>query len=250
MGTTKHELVSGKVGNLIFYEYRGKPCCRSTPDSIRQTAGMKKSASRFGFAAKISKFLRFQLKPFLSNADDKPMMYGFNKAIMQWLRESKPDENTFSTSNFFIDQFQFNKEASLAALVKQPISTSFSEKGAITIKVPALTPGKDIIAPAGTVNIHYKARVVSVMLDFDRGDCIQVGLRSDKRRGAEAVLEYGKKILPAQKLSLYLQQEERVLMVVVLRILYEVKKGNRLQMVSDERWLPAGVVGACFGVKG
>jgi len=30
---------------------------------------------------------------------------------------------------------------------------------------------------------------------------------------------------------------------------YEVKKGNRLEEVVDNCWLPAGVVGSCFGVN-
>ncbi|HUP13479.1 MAG TPA: hypothetical protein VM187_14745, partial [Niastella sp.] len=126
MGRAKNVMATGKVGNLVFYEYRGQMCCRSAPGSIRQTAGTKKSASMFGLAASVSSYLRSSLNPIFHDPRDKTMLYGFNGAIHKWLREFKPDENSFSTSNFYIDNFQFNSSALLPTLVKKPINAQFA----------------------------------------------------------------------------------------------------------------------------
>ena len=247
MGRAKHVMVTGKVGNLVFYEYRGQMCCRTAPGSIRQTAGMKKSASQFGLAAGASSVIRNNLGPIFHDAHDKPMMYGFNSAIHKWLREYKPDENTFSPNNFYIDNFQFNAAASLSMLVKKPIHAQFSDAGDITIDVPELMPGVDIIAPAGTVQIHYKARVAGCLLRFrKRSDVFDTPGESNKEK-TSIVLKYGEGPLPPQSLLLDLEPVKSALVVVAFSIQYEVKEGNTLTMVTDKSWWPVSVVGSCFG---
>jgi hypothetical protein len=247
MGRAKNLLATGKVGNLVFYEYRGKECCRTAPGTVKQTAGMKKNSSRFGLAARASAYIRDSMGPIFHDAKDKTMLYGFNSAINKWLREYKVNENTFSTSNFYIDNFQFNAAAPMPMLVKKPISARFTNKGTITIDVPELTPGEDIIAPAGTVQIHYKARVTGCVLRFKTNDCILVNpVRRDKR-AAGIVLEYGKQPLPSQKMSLHIQPEKSALVVVAFSIQYEVKRDDVLEMVTDNSWWPVSVVGSCFG---
>src|SRR5690349_7591902 len=117
MGRAKNLLATGKVGNLVFYEYRGKECCRTAPGTVKQTAGMKRNSSRFGLAAQASSYLRAYLEPMMHDAKDKIMLYGFNAAINKWLREFQVNEHTCSVSNFYIDNFQFNAAALLPVLV-------------------------------------------------------------------------------------------------------------------------------------
>src|SRR5262245_16359958 len=102
MGSANNSLFKGRVGNLVFYEYRGKPCCRTVPDYVKQTAATKKSSSQFRIAVRASGYLRAQMKHFLPDPKDKPMLYGFNNAILQWIRACQPDENSFLASNFFV----------------------------------------------------------------------------------------------------------------------------------------------------
>lgn len=247
MGRAKHVLATGKVGNLIFYEYRGQMCCRSAPGSIRQTKGMKKSASQFGLAAQTSSYIRSSIGTIFHDASDKAMLYGFNTAINKWMREYKVTENTFSASNFYIDNFQFNAAAPMSMLVKKPVSARFTDAGAITVNVPELIPGVDIIAPAGTVQIHYNARVTGCSFCFRTNSCMLVNpVRRDKR-AASIVLEYGEQPLPQQNLSLHIQLEKSALVVVVFSIQYEIKAGKGTEMIMDKKWWPVSVVGSCFG---
>jgi hypothetical protein len=247
MGRAKHVMATGKVGPLIFYEYRGKMCCRTAPGSIRQTAGTKKSASQFGLAASTSRYLRDSLSSIFHDARDKTMLYGFNSAVHKWLREYKPEENTFSTSNFYIDNFQFNTAASLPMLVKKNIRTQFSDSGDISIDVPELIPGVDIIAPAGTGQIHYKARVASCLFRFGKRPFAidSPGMTNKHKTGV--VVEYSERPLPPQSLLLHMEPVKSALMVVVFSIQYEVKVSNVLEMVTDKSWWPVSVVGSCFG---
>lgn len=247
MGRAKHVLATGKVGNLVFYEYRGQMCCRTAPGSIRQTAGMKKSASQFGLAASASSYIRNNLSPIFHDSLDKTMMYGFNSAVHKWLREYKPDENTFSTNNFYIDNFQFNAAASLPMLVKKPIRTQFSDAGDITIDVPKLMPGVDIIAPAGTVQIHYNAYVAGCLFRFGKRSTVIDTPGEANKYKTSIVLKYGERPLPPQSLLLNMEPVKSALVVVAFSIQYEVKEGNTLTMVTDKSWWPVSVVGSCFG---
>ena len=249
MGRAKNLLATGKVGNLIFYEYRGQQCCRTAPGTVKQTAGMKKNSSRFGLAACASGYLRSYLEPIFHDAKDKTMLYGFNSAINKWLREFQPNENTFSTSNFYIDNFQFNQQALLPVLVKKPINARFTGSGAITIDVPELMPGTDIIAPPNTVHIHYKARVTGCVLDFNRNYCFHVHHNRDDKRNDRITLEYGEQPLPPQSISLQIQPMQRALIVVVFGLQYEVRQGKKTALLTDKSWLPVGVVGSCFGMR-
>lgn len=247
MGRVKNLLATGKVGNLVFYEYRGKECVRTAPGTIKQTAGMKKNSSRFGLAARASAYIRDSMGRIFHDEKDKTMLYGFNTAINKWLREYKVNADTFSTSNFYIDNFQFNAAAPMSMLIKKPVDARFSNTGAITVDVPELIPGTDIIAPAGTVQIHYKACVTGVTLWFKDNRCDLVNpVRRDKR-AAGVVLEYSKQPLPSQKLSLHIQPEKSALVVVAFSIQYEVRRGDVLEMITDKSWWPVSVVGSCFG---
>lgn len=56
--------LSGHVGDLIFYERNGKPCCRKMPqygpDSM--SAASKQSSREFAKASKAAKLIRSALK--------------------------------------------------------------------------------------------------------------------------------------------------------------------------------------------
>jgi hypothetical protein len=242
-------MATGKVGPLIFYEYRGQMCCRTAPGSIRQTAATKKSASQFGLAASASRCLRDSLSSIFHDALDKTMFYGFNSAVYKWLREYKPEENTFSTSNFYIDNFQFNTAASLPMLVKKPIRTQFSDAGDITIDVPELMPGVDIIAPAGTGQIHYKARVAGCLFRFGKRPYVIDSPRITNKHKTGVVLEYGERPLLPQSLLLHMEPVKSALVVVVFSMQYEVKESKTMTLVTDKNWWPVSVVGSCFGSR-
>lgn len=249
MGRAKHVMATGKVGPLIFYEYRGQMCCRTAPGSIRQTAETKKSASQFGLAASTSRYLRDSLSSIFHDDLDKTMLYGFNGAIHKWLREYRPNENTFSTSNFYIDNFQFNAAASLPMLVKKPIRAQFSDAGDITVDVPELIPGVDIIAPAGAAQIHYKARVAGCLFRFGKRPYIIDTPATTNKHKTGIVLEYGERPLPPQSLSLHMEPVKSALMVVAFSIQYEVKLSKTPELVTDKSWWPVSVVGSCFGSR-
>ncbi|MCS3799602.1 hypothetical protein [Niastella sp. OAS944] len=247
MGRAKNLMATGKVGKLIFYEYRGIMCCRTAPGSVRQTAATKKSAAQFGLAVKASSCLRDSFYRILHDAQDKTMLYGFNSAMHKWLHEYQPNENTYSTSNFYIDNFQFNAAASMSMLVKKTVRTNFSEQGDITIDVPELIPGVDIIAPAGTAKIHYNARVAGCLFRFGkRSDVFDTPGTTEKHK-TSVILEYGERPLRKQTLSLDMEPVKGALVVVAFSIQYEVKEGKSLTMVTDKSWWPVSVVGSCFG---
>jgi hypothetical protein len=248
MGKTNGAINSGRVGNVIYYTYRGKPCCRSVPSHVRQTTATKQRATEFGVAVRLSYLVRKYFKSILPDEKDKRMLYGLNNAALQWFRTSNLNEDTFTTNNFFIDQFQFNAEALLPALVKRQVITDFSQPNGIAVLIPGLMPGKDIVAPAGTKNIYWQIGVTKVRINFKEFRC-SVGTTKDMLKKVIEI-PYSDQPLPAQQITFPYRLSKSALTVVALCLRYETEVKGKLQMVTDKRWLPGSIIGSCFGSGG
>lgn len=51
-------IFSGKLGNLVGYKRNGKPCLRSMPEKVTQTAGTRRASQRFGMASSKGALIR------------------------------------------------------------------------------------------------------------------------------------------------------------------------------------------------
>jgi hypothetical protein len=74
MAKPTHIVLNGKLGNLVFYEFRGVPCTRTLPSKVRQTKATKKSARLFGRATSLSAALRGGLGNFLPQDKGRRIM--------------------------------------------------------------------------------------------------------------------------------------------------------------------------------
>ncbi len=77
--------VTGKIANLIFYQWKGIPCSRIMPSVVHQTTATKASAGVFGQATRISKYLRESLQGFVPDYKDKPFTFKMNEEVRRWL---------------------------------------------------------------------------------------------------------------------------------------------------------------------
>src|SRR5215470_17450232 len=116
---------NGRVGNLIYYRWRGIPCVRTVPDRVRQTKATRQSAKVFGRAVELSKGIRSFLSPCLPNYKGKEVMYTMNAALLSWLRQEKPEEHISFVG------LEFNEKSTMTSKLKQQPLVDFSKKGKV-----------------------------------------------------------------------------------------------------------------------
>jgi len=237
MARQKKVILSGRIANVIFYEFRGKPCARATPARVKQTKATKASARQFGKASCMSRLLRSGLDSVLPDPKDKPMMYRLNNALLQWLLNYKPARNKLTTDLPFIDQFEFNEESLLSERLKLPLTIDWTKPGKIILDIPKLNPRRDITAPAYTETVHWKIAVTSCSDD----------LTAVPRKYTTAVdMEYNDKLITVKRITLPFNVQKDEITVVAVGLNYEAAKRGSLQLVRDKQWLPVGVIGGCF----
>ncbi|MDP4265724.1 MAG: hypothetical protein Q8941_24610 [Bacteroidota bacterium] len=239
MARQKTGIIGGRIANVIFYEFRGIQCSRSRPRKFRQTRGTIASANKFGIASRLGAVLRRGLTDLLPDPKDKKMMYRFNTVLGQWLRTSNPDKNTATTSIPFVDQFQFNPGSELNTRIKQGLSIDWTTAGMIVVNIPELDPAKDISAPAGTETVHWK--IMAVRSVIGQRPSLTAAYKT------EMDMPYNEGTQAAKQIELPFELKPNEITIVAIALTYTATKKGELQVITENRWLPAGIVGACCG---
>jgi hypothetical protein len=238
MTKQKNIMLSGRVANVIFYEFRGIPCSRAMPAKVRQSKATKASAKQFGKASRLSKLLRSELVSVLPDPKDKKMMYRLNTALLQWLKTTGPDNSGLITRLPFIEGFQFNEATSITERLRLPLTTDWVEPGKVMLNIPQLVPAKDIAVPAGTKTVSWQIAVAS---------CKVNSLPAITGNYVTAIdMTYNNDNLGAEKIELPISLKPGEIAVVALGLKYTVIKKNLPMVITDKRWQPADIIGAFF----
>src|ERR1700733_5839220 len=104
---------SGKVGTVVFYEFRGKSVSRSHQPVVKRSEASKLTSGNFGKLSKASRILRELLLPVLTFQKDASIHGRRTGAMMRWLKQT--DIVTMPAVNSIVDlkYFDFNKTTSI-----------------------------------------------------------------------------------------------------------------------------------------
>jgi hypothetical protein len=172
-----HLTLKGKVGNLIYYTYRGKPVVRrdgSRDKKYYKTAPnyarSRENCDEFGRAHSIKKRIRHAIAPMLAAVKDGLMN---NRLAMTLLELEKMDDNsergkrTVTAKNLEkLKGFEFNKEALMRNLVKFDHEAAIErEAGTMSVIVKPFVPKEAIVAPAGATYFKLVAGGICINLN-------------------------------------------------------------------------------------
>jgi len=217
---------NGRIGNLIYYKWRGIPCVRSVPDRVKQTKATKQSAKHFGRAVQLSRCLRAYLSPCLPDHKSKPVMYAMNAALMSWFRQEQPMAEHIS----FVG-VEFNEKSTLASKFRQQPAVDFSKNGKIVISFPELRIPEDIVAPSNTTSVRIGLAAVG---------CMFPGFNPTGVTSESIEIPYKQGALPAMKKELACKPGS--LNVVAMCLRYKTK--NSEMEITEQRWMPAAIIAA------
>ncbi|HVY76775.1 MAG TPA: hypothetical protein VG890_18235 [Puia sp.] len=230
--------LKGKISNLIFYEFWGIPCVRTTPSKVRQTKSTKANAKLFGVAVSMSAALREGLVSFLPEDKGRKIMYRLNNALLQWLKYYEPDAKGLSVDLREINELQFNEACSLSLRLGARVKADWSNPDRVIIQIPALIPTEAIAAPAHTGSVIWHIAVTG---------CTQGNnARLTKRAAADFELPYTSDKLPTRQIELPFKLNPGELAIAAISLQYRIAKGSGSSIVSNPKWLPSGIVASAY----
>ena len=244
MGRIKKSNITGAVGNLIFYEFRGTPVIRTKPRRVRQTKETKASASDFGLATTYSMYLRAGLKSVTRYANDRSFMYRMNTALLQWLGANK-EENADPSKNIqALVGMELNEQAQFNRRIKLETTVDFNQPGKIIISIPAFTPKKDIKAPPRT----HKIRLTVMVVYHNTGENEQTHRNAHPYFLEHLEYKYDHTMIEARQLEIPGDILAGDIVLAAIGIIHlEWVQGNELP-VEDPKWANGKVVGVEYRV--
>ena len=234
MAFQPHVPFSGRIGNVVFYQYRGKQVARIYVPRIKQTKATKASANVFGRASALARGLRDGLTPLYSDLKDKGFVNRLNSAMRSCLGTGLPGGDAFSEDLPFLSEFQFNAEKELSYRMRKEITGRFGQGRKLLVSLPALDVQEDLKAPAGTETVILRIGAVSV--DWTK-------TQVDKNHFLEIRIPYRESTRAAEELEFPVTKKKGHLVALVVGLRYA---SDRQYKAINEKveWMPTGIVGA------
>jgi hypothetical protein len=221
---------NGRIGNVIFYRWKGMGCARTAPRRIKQTKATKQSAADFGRAVQLSKYLRASLSPAFPHNMKQVIMYKLNAALLSWLRQEKPIAENIS----FVG-LEFNDKSLFSERFRKELLVDFDTKGKVMIAVPRLKIPDDIVAPSHTVSVKLNIAVAGCMLQLPQHtDAAYVSINIPYKDGWTDVI----------KKELKFNCKAGSINVVAVSLHYITKKDGQELEIFDDRWTPVTILAA------
>jgi hypothetical protein len=233
--------VSGRVGNIIFYESQGQHLARVRPDRVKQTKATKASAKDFGRAVRWSKEIRDLLSPLYK---DNKLMYRMNTALLKWIRQTGDDKELGARNIQELVSLQLNEEVPPGKRIKFEPLVDMKTAGKIFVTIPALRPAKDFSTPKDTRKIEIA--LVAVRCNTDT----KMSNRSQPIEQSKTTLEIDPKsnLVAEQQLEMALDTIPGDIIILVMGLNYYTGTSKNPFPTRDERWKPGMIVGV--GYKG
>jgi len=223
-------LGNGRIGNVIFYQWKGINCARIATGRVKQSMATKQSAKHFGKAVQLSRSLRMALWPALPNYRNQQIMYKMNSALFSWLHQAQPGEKNISLIGL-----ELNDKTPFRSRFRKELLAGFDTKGKVTITVPQLKIPNDIIAPSNVLSVRLDIAIGGAMLDRP--------LESNTA-SVSVEIPYIDGLMPAITKELEYDCKSGSINVVAVSLHYMIKKNGEEQEIADDRWKPATILAA------
>ena len=200
--------ITGTIGDVIFYKWKGIHVMRSKGKTGTQAPQAKEQAAIMGKASAISAKLRGALKPLFPETVNRKLMYRLNNLLQQWLRTKPAEVNGYEEVNL-LKGFSFFDNSEGAVPFYAVIPVRRSEDGNLFLQLPAFDSPNPIHPLPFNGQINIKAIAVSCNL-FDPKDTVSEETALN--------IEYDGTAVAAQELPLQLQTRPGYLTVVAISI--------------------------------
>jgi hypothetical protein len=224
--------VSGKIGNIVFYQRGDAYIARAIPDRVKQSAATQIRSKNFGVAASTGKILRNLLQPVISFPKDKKIQSRFSGAIARWLGLSDYQRLPSREEIPFVTNFSFNPGTAVSERCRLKFTITQSGPNLLQLDIPSFVPTAAFVAPAHTVTVE--CTVVTAC-------CNIINPAEQSSNTQTFTVSYNNEMTDTRSLLSAVFTNNGSLVVTVLSISFILAGGNKdLRPV----YLPASVINA------
>jgi hypothetical protein len=240
MARQRDSKLVGTVSNLIFYNFRGEYCIRTKPVSVKRNESSVHSGLNFGKASKICRQIRNLVAPINPARSDNRVMYRLTGALNRFIswKEKKDAASVKMPEKLpYIYGFQFNDQADLTSIHSIKASVKLTEQGMTEISLAHFISGKSLHAPANTNQIIFKMMLLGIHLQDAKAQLLGK---------SEIEIPCSDETFQPPVISMPSSAKPGDLAILVMEVVYMVYNNGDVELLSDKRKMPCGVVWTGF----
>jgi hypothetical protein len=244
---THPNLKSAGAASLIFYErFRG---LYSNPLKGKNNNVVEKIADNFsGRATRMARQVCVAMSQVSPLTIEKEMTKRLSDAFRHWFATSPTLMNERLNYVTGIAGFRFNDVTSLNQKLETNIETGWLADNKISLRLPAINPRQDIIAPARTMSIRLKFISACISINPARSTQFIKNLGFGSKNNAVTVisLPYTKDLIAANEIELQVSAQPGCISLLIGSLEYTTLQNGKLTIVADKKWLPVDIVAAAY----
>lgn len=240
MARQRDSKLVGTLGNVIFYNYRGKYCMRTKPVSVHRTKASINSGLNFGKASKISSQIRRAVASINPANSEMRVLYRLTAAVnkfITWKGKIEAASIKIPKKLPFIYGFQFNDQADLSSIRDIRPTLKATESGLTEISLLPLIPSQSLQAPGNTNRILLKMILMAVNLE--QAETKLLGK-------SELEIPFSGEAFQPPVIPIPATSKPSDLTILIMAVQYMANKNGEIELRDDKKKMPCGVGWAGF----
>lgn len=166
---SKKNIISGRIGDLVFREFNGKQVVQTRPEEMKQTKATQMSSSEFTRCSRWAKWLRLFLIPVLVGLTDSFMYKRFTGQLYTALQSNihllKGERNPCNADMSALAGFEFNTHSPFVAYFFPALTASLDAHRQLTVTIPAFDPKTEMVFAGRTTQAELLVYVLATNFD-------------------------------------------------------------------------------------
>ncbi len=238
MARQRDSKLVGTIRNLILYNHLGDYRMRLKPESVRRTPASIQSGLNFGKASKLSRQIRTliaPINPVNTDTHSTNLFTGALNKFINWNEKQDTGSPVLQKELPFITGSQFNGQAKLTSISAIRVSANTSESGLPEFRFAPFIPSESLHASFYTDHILFK--IIFISVNFTDMTTEKIGM-------TEIKIPYNTELFQPPVIPMAPTVIPGKLIMMVLAVQYMVNRKNVVEMQTDLKKLPCGVVWA------
>jgi hypothetical protein len=165
----KNNLFSGKFGNLIFRDIKGKPFVKPKAEKVNQSKATKISSSEFIQCSQWAKSIRLSLIPFLVGLTDYNMYRRLTgqlyKAILENTHIPKGERTPINADMSGLTGFEFNINSPFSEYFLPKIEVSLNSQRQVVVNISEFEPKSEVVFAEKTYQAELLIHILASSLE-------------------------------------------------------------------------------------
>lgn len=165
----KKNIISGKIGNLVFRNLDGKQIVQAKPEKVNQTKATKLSSSEFTQCSRWTKILRLPLIPFLVGHTDVYMYRRLTGQLYKALQTNtviaKGERTPCNTDMNALIGFEFNTHSPFGDYFLPKLDIRLDSGRQLRLVIPEFEPKTEVVFAEKTYQAELVVHVLATTLE-------------------------------------------------------------------------------------